>query len=70
MSKLLAREATIFTPLRKVTMFRQLFIANGTVCWPGGADIAPELLYEQSVPIGEDSFAEELKAMPDVGRDV
>lgn len=69
MSRLLAREATVFTPLRKVTMFRQVFIANGTVCWPGGADIAPELLYEQSVPVGEDSSAEELKAMPDVGRD-
>lgn len=67
MARLLAREAPVFTPLRKVTMFRQVFIANGTVCWPGGADIDPELLYEQSVPVGEDSFSEELKAMPNVG---
>lgn len=51
MARLLAREASVFTPLRKVTMFRQVFIANGTVCWPGGADIGPELLYEQSVPV-------------------
>lgn len=69
MSKLLAREATVFTPLRKVTMFRQVFIANGTVCWPGGADIDPELLYEQSVPVGEESFEEELKSMSEAGQE-
>ena len=76
--KLLARNGTVFTPLRRVTMFRQVFIANGTVCWPGGADIDPELLYEQSVPDFDGSSAEsvasanypidaEWENMPEVG---
>ena len=69
MSRLLAREATVFTPLRRVALFRQVFIENGTVRWPGGADIDPELLYEQSVPESEESLAEGLTAMPDVGND-
>ena len=69
MSRLLARAATVFTPLRRVALFRQVFIENGTVRWPGGADIDPELLYEQSVPESEESLAEGLTAMPDVGKD-
>lgn len=69
MSRLLASEATVFTALRKVTLFRQVFVSNGKVCWPGDADIDPEWLYEQSVPVSEDSLAEELKTMPDVGRE-
>lgn len=68
-AKLLARNRTVFTPLRRVTMFRQVFIANGTVCWPGGADIDPELLYEQSVPDFDNSSAEKLKAQSDAGKD-
>lgn len=69
MSRLLARETSVFTPLRRVNLFRQAFIANGTVCWPGGADIDPELLYEQSVPECKESLAEILTAMPNVGAD-
>ena len=57
MVKLLARNGTVFTPLRRVTMFRKVFIVNGTICWPGGADINPELLYEQSAPDFETSSA-------------
>tara|TARA_R110001583_G_scaffold191541_1_gene356814 strand:+ start:1252 stop:1803 length:552 start_codon:yes stop_codon:yes gene_type:complete len=57
MAKLLARNGTVFTPLRRVTMFRKVFIVNGTICWPGGADINPELLYEQSAPDFETSSA-------------
>lgn len=53
MSKLLARDATVFASLRRKKLFRKVFIANGSVCWPGGADIDPELLYEQSVPEGQ-----------------
>ena len=68
MSRLLARESTVFTPLRRVSLFRQVFVENGTVRWPGGADIDPELLYEQSFPESEESL-EGLTAMPDVGKD-
>lgn len=78
MAKLLARNGTVFTPLRRVTMFRKVFIVNGTICWPGGADIDPELLYEQSVPDFDDSSEEsvastnypidaEWENMPEVG---
>ena len=68
-SRLLARQTTAFTPLRRVALFRQVFIENGTVRWPGGADIDPELLYEQSFPESEESLVEGLTAMPDVGKD-
>ena len=36
----------VFEPLRDVRAFKKFFVAGGTVCWPGGADIAPETLWE------------------------
>ena len=35
----------VFEPLTNRTEFRKFFIAGGTVCWPNGADIAPETLF-------------------------
>lgn len=35
----------VFEPLRDVRLFRKFFVAGGTVCWPNGADIAPEALH-------------------------
>jgi hypothetical protein len=35
----------VFEPLREHSEFRRFFISGGTVCWPNGADIAPETLH-------------------------
>lgn len=36
----------VFKPLRDVGLFKKFFVSGGTVCWPNGADIAPEKLRE------------------------
>ena len=35
----------VFEPLRELNEFRKFFVSGGTVCWPNGADIAPETLH-------------------------
>lgn len=37
----------VFTPLSDPEYFKKFFIDLNTLCWPNGADIAPERLYEQ-----------------------
>jgi len=35
----------VFKPLANKREFKRFFVAGGTVCWPNGADIAPETLH-------------------------
>ena len=37
-------------PLAQRDLFAQASVAFGTVIWPGNIDIAPETLYDRSVP--------------------
>jgi hypothetical protein len=41
----------IFTQLQDINRFKQAHVAADTVCWPGDLDIAPETLYDRSVPL-------------------
>ena len=43
----------VFTCLKDPMKFRQAFVAFDTVCWPGDIDIAPETLYDRSVPLAD-----------------
>ncbi len=37
----------IFEPLRDSNLFNRVFVDEfGAVCWPNGADLAPDALYE------------------------
>jgi hypothetical protein len=37
----------VFERARTREGFREAFLADGTVAWPGGADLAPDTLYER-----------------------
>lgn len=36
----------VFESLQDLRLFKKFFLSGGTVCWPNGADIAPETLRE------------------------
>jgi len=44
-------EKGVFQRLKDISLFRQAYVAFDTVCWPGNIDIAPETLYDASVPL-------------------
>ncbi len=43
----------VFVQLQNLQRFKQAYVALDTVCWPGEIDIAPETLYDRSVPSAE-----------------
>jgi len=44
-----------FQRLQDIALFKQAFVSLDTVCWPGDLDIAPETLYDRSVPLDNSS---------------
>lgn len=54
----LAEKGGLFAALRDPAFFRQVRVdpEAGTVVWPNGLDLAPEVLHEQSEPVPEDMF--------------
>ena len=43
-------EKGVFQRLKDPQLFKQAYAAYDTVCWPGNLDIAPETLYDKSLP--------------------
>lgn len=52
MAKLIRLDG-VFEPLRDPTYFRRVRVNPdvGTIVWPNGADLCPDVLYEQSQPV-------------------
>jgi len=47
----------VFQPLRTPAFFRQVRVNPdvGTIVWPNGADICPDVLYEWGTPVAKSS---------------
>ena len=41
----------IFEVLKNKDYFKKFFVDGWSISWPNGADISPEALYEESLPV-------------------
>lgn len=44
-------EKGVFQRLKNLAEFKKAYVGFGTVCWPGHLDIAPETLFDRSIPL-------------------
>ncbi|WP_414040088.1 DUF2442 domain-containing protein [Acidithiobacillus sp. M4-SHS-6] len=44
----------VFTRLKNLAEFKRAYVGFDTVCWPDNLDLAPETLFDRSVPLGEE----------------
>lgn len=46
-------KGSLFEPLKNKSFFRRVFVneETGTITWPNGADLCPDVLYMHSVPV-------------------
>jgi hypothetical protein len=42
----------MFAPLQNKALFAQAAIEHGTVTWPNGSDLAPDVMYEEIAKAG------------------
>lgn len=47
-----------WTGLRAWALFQKARVEYGTVVWPGEIDIAPETLYDRSIPLSDGSVSD------------
>ena len=43
----------VFEPLKDPNFFKQVFVSDGAVMWPGDVDIAPDAMYREIKEHGE-----------------
>ncbi len=47
----------VFSELRETGRFNAVRVSFDTVEWPNGADLCPEVLYEESIPVADAAAA-------------